>query len=247
MFVIPMAGESRRFRDAGYYLPKYRLPLHGQPLFDHAVNSFAAYFESHPFLFAVQATARDFVHERCRHLGIRDAIIVSLEYLTSGQAETVIRGIDDAGVTDDESLTIFNIDTFRPGYRRQNFPCDGYLEVFRGEGANWSFIAPDPLVPFRVAETTEKRPISDLCCTGLYEFRAAADFRWAYHNPSPARGEAEKKERYVAPLYNSLIAQGRDIRYGVIAPGDVIFCGTPKEYAECAALAELGRRLDARQ
>ena len=30
MFVIPMMGKSRRFTEAGYALPKYRLPLHGR-------------------------------------------------------------------------------------------------------------------------------------------------------------------------------------------------------------------------
>ena len=34
MFVIPMAGESRRFRDAGFSDPKFRLDAHGAPVFD---------------------------------------------------------------------------------------------------------------------------------------------------------------------------------------------------------------------
>jgi molybdopterin-guanine dinucleotide biosynthesis protein A len=50
MFVIAMAGESRRFREAGYG-DKYRLPLNGVPLFDHAVGSFSHYFASAEFLF----------------------------------------------------------------------------------------------------------------------------------------------------------------------------------------------------
>lgn len=32
----------------------------------------------------------------------------------------------------------------------------------------------------RVAETAEKRPISNLCCTGLYHFRSAARYLAAF-------------------------------------------------------------------
>lgn len=243
IFVIPMAGRSRRFQDAGYSVPKFQLILHGCPLFDHAVRSFAAYFGTHRFLFVVRRPALEFVQTRCRTLGIRDAAIVPVDRETSGQAETVLRGLDGAAVGDDDSLTIFNIDTFRPGYSLPRARCDGFIEVFDGRGRNWSFVAPDPARPFSVAETAEKRPISNLCCTGIYQFARAAEYRWAYSHPTPPTNKAELQERYVAPLYNGLIARGLDIKYGVIGRNDVIFCGTPEEYQECKNSAEIGRRL----
>lgn len=54
MIVIPMAGLSRRFRDAGYDVPKYRLELHGQTVFARAVGSFRSLFDAEPFLFIVR-------------------------------------------------------------------------------------------------------------------------------------------------------------------------------------------------
>ena len=45
VIVIPMAGESRRFSEAGYISPKYELPLAGKSVFRHAVGSFEHYFE----------------------------------------------------------------------------------------------------------------------------------------------------------------------------------------------------------
>jgi hypothetical protein len=154
-----------------------------------------------------------------------------------------LRGIDAAGVSDGESITIFNIDTFRPGYRSPGFHSDGFIEVFHGEGNGWSFVAAHPTRLFGVLETAEKLPISNLCCTGIYQFDAASEFRWAYDNAMPPRNEAERTERYVAPLYNPLIARGRDIRYGVVAPNDVIFCGTPEQYRYCENSAEVRWRL----
>ncbi len=231
MFVIPMAGESRRFAEAGYREPKYRLPLKGAPIFDHAVGSFAAYFADESFLFVLRGDeAADFVFDRCTEMNIRHATIVSLDRPTAGQAETVLLGLERGGVADDEEISIFNIDTFRPGYRKPQLDGAGYLEVFRGAGEGWSFVAPDPARPDLAGEVAEKRPISDLCCTGLYHFRRAGDFRWAYANPAAPTSEAERRERYVAPLYNPLIARGERISWHLIEADQVIFCGTPAEY-----------------
>ena len=146
-----------------------------------------------------------------------------------GQAETVELGLAGAEIGDGAPLTIFNIDTFRPGFV---FPpamggLDGWLEVFKGEGANWSYVRPAPGPDPIALETAEKRPISDLCCTGLYHFARAGDFRRAL---AEERKAPQAKELYVAPLYNHLIREGGRIGYSLIGRGEVVFCGTPAEY-----------------
>jgi hypothetical protein len=164
-------------------------------------------------------------------------MIVILPEPTSGQAETVAMGLSQAGIHQLTPITIFNIDTFRPGFR---FPTtfslqdvDGYLEVFRGDGDNWSYVRPDLLSTGRVAETTEKVPVSDLCCTGLYHFRAVDLFNQAYKEFVKAGPEKfGLKELYIAPMYNLLIDRGLDIRYAEISRDEVIFCGVPGEYNE---------------
>ncbi|MBU2136323.1 MAG: capsular biosynthesis protein, partial [Alphaproteobacteria bacterium] len=127
-------------------------------------------------------------------------------------------------------LTIFNIDTFRPAFTFPGPPLvamDGWLEVFRGEGANWSYVRPAPGPEPLALETAEKRPISDLCCTGLYHFARAGDFRRAL---AAERAAPQAAELYVAPLYNHLIGAGARIGYREIHRDQVIFCGTPAEY-----------------
>lgn len=234
MIVIPMAGRSQRFLDAGYDRPKFRLDLNGRSVFAHAVESFRAQFETHRFLFILgpDAGAEAFVRAECARLGVRDVTVAALAGVTAGQAETVALGLRAAGVGGDRPLTIFNIDTFRPGFA---FPggrhdgLDGWLEVFRGEGDNWSYVRPaaggEPLV----LETAEKRPISDLCCTGLYHFARASDFAYALEQE---RAAPQAGELYVAPIYNHLIARGQRIGYRLIGRDEVIFCGTPQEYQE---------------
>lgn len=240
MIVIPMSGLSRRFTEAGYHQPKYMLQAHGRSLFAHAVLSFQTYFASHAFRFIcldVQDTPA-FVAAECAALGLARFDVVTLDAPTRGQAETVALGIDaDVPVAGDTPITIFNIDTFRPGFQFpatvQNPDVAGVLEVFQGEGDNWSFVKPWDAHSDRVRETAEKRPISDLCCTGLYHFGRADDYRRIFaaeaHCPPE---EWDAQELYVAPLYNRLIREGADIRYSLINRSEVIFCGVPREYDE---------------
>jgi hypothetical protein len=256
IFVFPMAGESRRFAHAGYVRPKFQLVIHGAPLFDHAVAGFSAYFRNDRFLFVTRdADGSDFAAERCLSLGLAHWEIVTLAGGTSGQAETVMAGLEKAGIGDEQAIIIFNIDTVRPGYRKPgpvaDPSCAGYLEVFNGvghggepnAGSAWSYVAEDPLVPGTVAAVAEKLAISDLCCTGLYYFRKVGDFRWAYRHPAPPRSDAERAERYVAPLYNALIARGDRIALSVIASSEMVCCGTPEEYQVAQVSDEIGRRL----
>jgi hypothetical protein len=228
MIVIPMAGRSQRFYDAGYDRPKFELELKGRSVFAHAVESFRTAFATTPFLFIAAAGAAPFVRREARALGIADFEVVSLSAPTAGQAETVELGLEAVGWAG--ALTIFNIDTFRPGFTFPAAPldrADGWLEVFRGAGANWSYVRPAPGPEPWALETAEKRPISDLCCTGLYHFARTADFRAAL---AAERASPQAAELYVAPLYNHLIARGLRIGWRLIAAQEVVFCGTPAEY-----------------
>ncbi len=228
-----MAGLSQRFIDAGYDSPKYMLDLNGRSVFANAVGSFSAYFDELQFLFVarpIHQTA-DFIEQECEKLGMRQFRTVMLQAPTAGQAQTIELGLQAGGVSADIPLTIFNIDTFRPGFR---FPrgawwpnSDGYLEVFHGSGANWSYVRPSPGDEPLVLETAEKRPISDLCCTGLYHFGRAGLFHEAM---AAERAAPSAAELYVAPIYNHIIARGNRIHYELVDQREVVFCGVPVEY-----------------
>jgi len=251
MIVIPMAGLSSRFFKAGYDLPKYMLDMHGGSVFAHALGSFSAYFATTPFLIICRDLydTPEFVRRECAAMGLPgDQLkLVVLDAETSGQAESVALGLRRGEAPRDAPLTIFNIDTFRPGFR---FPeafdvagVDGYLEVFHGEGEHWSFVRPDAAQPaaMRAAEVTEKVRISDLCSDGLYHFRSVGSFFDLYaeieaRDPATLQGG----ERYVAPLYNIAIGRGADIRYTVVEPRQIRFCGTPEEYQALLALSPFG-------
>lgn len=245
-----MAGFSRRFTEAGYTVPKYMLEAKGRTLFNHVVGGFRRYFDTQRFMFVIRkdSDTENFINRECQALGLRDYTIVTLDAPTRGQAETVAIALMKVDVDKTESLTVFNIDTIRPDF---TFPTvfdinavDGYLEVFRGEGDNWSYVEASSEKPFAVYRTTEKQPISDLCCTGLYHFKTAKIFSEAFTEMAFAYIANEgQKELYVAPMYNLLIRENFDIRYNLISKSNVIFCGVPKEYEDYISLPKGLRKL----
>ncbi|MDJ0390579.1 NTP transferase domain-containing protein [Roseomonas sp. E05] len=245
MIVFPMAGLSSRFTRAGYDRPKWMLPLAGRPLLDWSLLGFSAMFATETFLLIhldLPGVAA-FVRARAEAIGIRHLRMVALPAPTRGQAETVMLGLARLAMPEAEPVTIFNIDTIRPGVRKDAFDGHaGWLECFEGPGDHWSFVRPGP--EGRALQVTEKVRISSLCCSGLYHFGSAALFREAYAREEAAPGTAEL---YVAPMYQHMIAAGQDVRYGTVPPGRIFFSGTPVEYeallADTAALQAAFPRL----
>lgn len=232
MIVFPMAGLSSRFTAAGYQQPKYMLSLWGATVFEYAVRSFQQDFSRERFVFIYRdvADTRRFIEQKTQDLGIRSASFVCLDRETDGQAETVELGLSSAGAGDGEPITIFNIDTFRnPQAVVTHAPAvvEGTLEVFRGSGANWSFVEPDSDAPGIARRTAEKIQISDLCCSGLYSFSSHSSFKQALQSE---RQRPQSAELYVAPIYNHLIEAGHQVGWSEIATDDLRFCGTPAEY-----------------
>lgn len=229
MIVIPMLGKSSRFKNAGYALPKYRLPLGDGTVFTNSVRSFQRYFKNIPFLFLVRSDkdSAKFVAQEVARMEINDYRIIQFDYETKGQAESVAMGISD--YDDDTPLIIFNIDTIRLNFEipPQDKFADGFLEVFKADGDAWSFV--DPGEDGKVLRTSEKQRISDLCSDGLYGFAKCKYYKWAYDNYLQSTKQVNG-EIYIAPLYNYLINQGFDIRYTLIKDSDIKNCGTPEDY-----------------
>jgi hypothetical protein len=230
-----MAGLSSRFKKKGYKLPKYMLEANGKSLFAHSVLSFEHYFKSELFLFIALDVfnTKSFIKEQCKELGIERYQIIMLDQSTRGQAETLYLGLQKANVNEDESLIIFNIDTFRPGFvypsEFDDSDIDGYLETFIGSGSNWSNVLPVVDGSNKVKLTAEKQEISQYCCTGLYYWRRSSDFCLIFESYQ-SLSKTQGGEFYIAPMYNELISQGKDVRFTIIPDKDVIFCGVPDEY-----------------
>lgn len=233
--IFPMAGLSSRFVKQGYTKPKYMLPLYDNSVFFYVLNGFKTYFNVFEILFIyrdIQDT-ENFIKRECAKLSLQKYQSIKLDNETLGQAHTAFLGLQKANISDEESIIIFNIDTFRPNFSLPTCfdieKVDGYLEVFEADGDQWSFVLPEDEKHYKVKRTAEKERISSFCSSGLYYFRKSKDFKDIFKTMQE-KNDFTKNELYIAPMYNYLIERGDDIRYCKIGLDEIVFCGTPQEY-----------------
>jgi hypothetical protein len=235
---ITMAGLGTRFRKAGYDRPKYQIEVLGRPLFDWSMlglTMFAAAGWRFRFAALANDRASDFIRERCSALDLDVEQILELDALTDGQATTALLLIDDA--PESSPIAVFNIDTFvcpgavNPAKIRAG--TSGWIPCFPGPGDAWSFARINE--GGQVVEVREKRRISPHATLGLYWFASAGLYRRAYGSYFATGQGEEKGERYIAPMYNRLIAEGFIVETCDVALSEVGMLGTPEQVRAFAA------------
>lgn len=229
---ITMAGAGQRFVDAGYDRPKYEIVAGGRPLFDWSMLALRAFFDagwSAAFATRRELDSTAFIDARCTALGIARGAVVEIDGVTDGQATTA--SILARTAPPDRPFLVFNIDTFvAPGAMRPDRIAPGsvgWVPCFPGPGDGWSFARTDGAD--RVVELREKVRISPHATVGLYWFDSAARFLTTYDRFFAAGGGLERGERYIAPMYNALIAQGALVTMATLALDDVGMLGTPEQ------------------
>ncbi|HYX34682.1 MAG TPA: glycosyltransferase family 2 protein [Oligoflexus sp.] len=228
--VITMAGFGQRFRDAGYDRPKYCIEVHGKSLFHWSLASLRSFYEVGSFYFIVRAedASSDFIRRECQILGIRTPHVIEINKPTDGQATTALLAgefLQDPK----QPFLVYNIDTFvQPSeLPKAAVRGEGWIPCFPGKGEGWSFARISD--NGRVEELREKVRISSHATLGLYWFASFAIYRAAYdaYYSDPAR--MEKGEKYIAPLYNHMIADAQPVFIHEVRWESVIPLGTPAE------------------
>ena len=229
--VITMAGRGARFLDAGYEAPKFAIPVKGRTLFSWAMHSLDAFLESGVrAIFVARAGDRAgelLAREMAAWPGVTPRLI-ALEQATDGQATSALMA--RAQWDDHEPLLIYNIDTHVDArhLRPEMIAGEGWIPCFRAPGDHWSFVRTDG--KGRALEVAEKRRISPLASIGLYWFASADLFARAYRQTYESGSAApDLPERYVAPVYNALIAEGRRVTVTEIPAHAVVPLGTPAD------------------
>jgi hypothetical protein len=229
--MITMAGLGQRFRDAGYDLPKYRINAHGRTLFAWAMLSLSGFIKAGArFSFVARRAdqAGGFIGAECAALGIEAPRVIELDAPTDGQATTALYG--GMVLPDPEApFMVYNIDTF---VHPDALPAgavrgDGWVPCFDGRGDGWSFAAAD--AHGRITELREKQRISAHATIGLYWFSSFALYRRVYREFYSDAARIEKGEKYIAPMYRQMIAEGRAVYLHQLPFDAVAPLGTPAE------------------
>lgn len=233
--LITMAGNSDRFRQAGYSQPKFMLPVKGCTLFHWAISSLRNFWAEGGkvvFIARREHEPAGFIRAECAQLGISEHSLVLLDMPTDGQATTVMQSVAEVRRPQDPVL-IYNIDTHvdPAALYPQDVRGDGWIPCFPGLGAAWSFAEADS--DGRVSRVAEKVRISPHATIGLYWFRSFELFQDLYSRHY--RGWEGPGEKYIAPLYNTLVAQGGSVYIHSVPAHSVCPLGTPDEVRAFAA------------
>lgn len=228
--VITMAGLGTRFRQVGYSMPKYQIIAKQHSLFYWSIKSLVGFHDMDPryiFLVRSEDQANDFIAEECRKIGINDYNVIELSEATDGQATTAL--LAQEYWDENSALLVYNIDTYVEGGEMcsKQLKGDGFLPCFQGEGDHWSFVALDETG--KAVEVREKKRISENCTLGAYYFSSCKLYEELYEEYFVKNKNSDCSERYIAPLYNQLIAQNRPVYISTVDKKFVHPLGTPAE------------------
>lgn len=237
--VITMAGRGSRFYDAGYTVPKYEIMAHGRSLFDWSMLSLQNFLTPACrviFVCLKENNSAPYVRQRCAALGLADVHVLELDQLTDGQATSAY--LSRHLWRPEQPLLVYNIDTYvephalRPQDIRPG--SDGWVPCFQVPGEHWSFVRLG--ADGWAVELAEKQRISEHASIGLYWFANADRYAGIYERFFADPANLVRGERYIAPLYRQLIAEGGKVSLSDLAVADVHVLGTPAELKQFEAL-----------
>lgn len=231
--VIPMAGAGSRFAKAGFSDPKPLIPIHGIPMIRLVISNIRPRC-AHRFIFILQNAhlERYGLQEKLQGWA-PDCVIIGIDGLTEGAACTVLQARDF--IDNDDPLMIANSDQFIDAsidaYLKCGIGKDGLVMTMKANDPKWSFIELN--AEGNIARIVEKEVISEEATVGIYNFAHGNNFVRAAETMIAADARVNG-EFYVAPVYNTLISEGKRIaRHSIGSVGAGMHgLGTPADLAD---------------
>ena len=237
--VVPMAGEGRRFQDAGYTTPKPLIPVSGTPMVVRAVRDLPSAERVILLVRREHIEQHAVDRELLRHLP--EARIVVVEALTEGQACTVRLAADElvpdwpviVAACDNTHL----YDSARHTAAIEQEQVDALVWTYRGHPGvaltpqQFGYVRVDGRRAIEVCckQTISDNPSNDHVVTGFFTFRRAEQMIDAIDR-LVASDQRVVGEFYMDVVPNLLLADGR--RVEVFEVQKYIGWGTPADYED---------------
>ena len=214
--IMPVVGEGRRFRAAGYTMLKPFIPIQGRMMIQWALDPIPKSWDV--CVICKEEDRADFVSrvaliEKAERPKIR---LMNLLGPTQGAACTVLAAV--MGLPKNDPVAVVNCDQwfwfdkhneleFLHGLGElHNYALsrewDGFILTFTGDGTRWSYVKTDENGFVRA--TAEKEVISNQATVGFYWFRRAGDLFRAICDMISSNIKTNN-EFYLCPVYNELI------------------------------------------
>lgn len=252
--LIPAAGDSRRFAEAGYTKPKGLLMMKWRgkrrTMIEHVVEGVSY---SIPPVIGCKPEDMD----AFRRALPKEYVLVPIKN-SIGQADTVCRLACSSGIDDQDSLLVVNSDNaFCIGRKKlANLVIHSYLEpqneqqtgdvgavVFKATAERYGYINSFPQFTYGV----EKKSISNYALAGAFFFRRKRILMDAWHDWYRSNREAAEASltTIAEPYLSSLFARMPVTKYAIeIERAQLHEWGTPQTISEDKTVAYIERPME---
>ena len=225
--VIPMAGASSRFVNAGYSFPKPLIEVNKKPMIQIVKESLGI---NGQYIFLVRGEhLKKYNLESFLKILAPNCKIIIVDKLTEGAACTVL--LAKKYINNDNPLIIANSDQYiewNPSetmYKFTSQKIDGGILTFNSIHPKWSYAKIDQDNK-KVIEVAEKNVISNNATVGVYYWKKGSDFV-KYANQMISNNIRVNNEFYVCPVFNQAIKDEKIIK---ISKVDSMWgLGTPED------------------
>ena len=228
--LIPMAGEGSRFRLKGYDRPKPLIKVGNKLMVELAIETLDIEGQ---YIFVTRKYENEEHNILLRETlekAVKNPIIYEIDYLTDGATATCL--IAKEIINSDEPLIITNCDQALD-WSSQDFldsitdSDDGVVVTYDSNSSKNSYIKVDE--NGLGLELAEKNPISNLALIGLHYWKSGRDFVSSAEEMIDRKNKSGN-EYYIAPTYNILIEDGKNIKSYHFEKGQYHSLGSPEDY-----------------
>lgn len=225
--LIPLAGKNTRFIKAGFTIPKPIIDIFGKPMVCWAVDTLG-----------IEGRKIFIIRKEHVEFGLKDllrklydgCIVIDIDYYTDGPAQTALLAktfIDNmTGLIIANCDQIMEWDAIKFINYVESTMCDGAVVTYYATTDKNSYVRLNEMG--LAVEFAEKKAISTESLNGVHYWRHGKDFVRSAE-AMIMENKRSNNEFYVAPTYNYLIKEGKNIRAFHIGVEQHHAVGTPED------------------
>ena len=233
--VVLMAGEGRRFKDAGYKRIKPFIKISERMMIEHVLDGIG--IENAKYILVVRESFFRDYPEELKHIKSKYNVSFSpVRETTTGALSTALSVYDK--IMPFEPVVFVDSDNLFDNIEFANFldfailsGSDACVLTYNSDNEKFSYVKLDPNSGF-VLEIAEKRVVSNMAIVGAYMFSSSILFQKSAVNTIIY--PPKEKEYYMSCAYNTLIGMGGYVRNFQIDATKWKCLGTPEQLRELA-------------
>ena len=229
--IIPMAGEGRRFKEAGFKTPKPLIKVFNKTLIEISIESLN--IKNANFYFVAKKYKNKNFNDQLKKILLKYTDIKKIFYIkkTSGAAETLLKvknlsqNIPLLTANCDQYMN-WNSDKFLKLMKKKNY--DGGIVTYKSKNKKNSFAKVRNNIVVKIAE---KKIISNNALIGIHYWKKTSYFfSSAKKLIKKIKYQKLNIEPYVSETYNFLLDKKMRIASYLIKPKNFFLIGMPKDY-----------------